>query len=407
LDHLVAEEIIEHLRQGTVSIEHVEEFSVGRSDELAQAIHRMDQAERGDSQLSFVNGPYGAGKTHFLSMVRTEALRRNFAVTHVVLSGQSCPLDRLQTVFTALMAGLSTPECRDRSAFRRALDKWLNTIEQELLDSGMAEQHCRHGLAYSACGHGCFVELLANRVSALAGLHPDFALVLTAYFNANWAGDGSIMRLCEHWLLGHAIPAVERKRIGRAAHQDRYPKNISNHSALHAFGDAARIVRTIDCRGLIIMLDEAETMPSVGRGGEISAFVNLVLLMHACLHKWQGIYCVYATTPYFEYTFKRIFKRVCASAKSVDSAAWIEREFLDNRIDLGLPDREVLTKLAASVYRIYQAAAEGRSASAVPERAWVLGKAKAIVDTLDTNATIRGFVTRLVREIDRLPHRGT
>ena len=391
---------MEHLRQGTVPLEYVNEFAVGRSDELREAVSRMGQIEGGSGQLSFVNGPYGSGKTHFLGMVRGEALLRNFAVTHVVLSTRSCPLDRLQMVYAALMSGLNTPECRHRPAFRSVLGSWLSTIRDELIESGAADKPCKHGLQYYSCGYGCFSELLVSRVSTLAGLHPDFRTVLAAYFRANWSNDGEIIRLCERWLLGEPLPAAARKRVGRAANSHRYPGNISKKSALHAFGDAARIVRSVRYSGLVIMLDEAETMPSVGRSGDISAFVNLLRLMKACLREWQAIYCLYATTPYFEHIFTRTLSQIRPLINNEETADRIEREFQDNRIDLGLPSTDDLLKLADVVYRLYDSASEPGASSRLPTRAWIEERARAILDTMGPDAPIRHFVTRLVGGID-------
>lgn len=395
----MAAQILEDLRKGTVPIEHVEMFSVGRCNELREAASRLERVARGQSQLSFINGPYGSGKTHFLGMVRAEALRRSFAVTHVVLSSQSCPLDRLDTVYGALMKGLSTPQCRDRPAFRAALDAWLSTMKRELIDSGAGARLCRHYLSYYECGDGCFTKLLAERMPVLGGLHCDFATVLTAYFNANWSTDADIMQLCERWLLGEPLPATARKRIGRAAHR-AYPQNVDDTVALHAFGDAARIARSIGHSGLVIMLDEAETMPSVGRGGDFSAFTNLALLMSASLRQWEAVFCVYATTPYFEQAFNRHLKDMRDAIHDEQAGDWIEREFHENRCNLALPGREDLLKLAGKVHGLYQAAAGNGCPQALPKPSWVKKKAESIADSIGPSGGIRDFVTALVREID-------
>lgn len=395
VDTLVAKAILENLRQGTVPIEYVDYFSVGRREELHRAIERLEGLRSEGSLLTFVNGPYGAGKTHFLGLLRSEALRRRFCATHVVLSSTCCPLDRLQTVFGSLMKGLNTPDCRDRPAFRSILDSWIGMIREDLVESGKANQPCKHGLRYKDCGDGCLKELLMEQISDLEGLSGSFQIVLTSYINANLSQNHPVMHLCERWLLADHLGVHDRRIISKLARTKRQVKNIDNEIALRAFGDAARIVRSVNYRGLLVMLDEAETMPSAGRSAQIEAFFNLIRLMAWC-RRWQNVHCVYATTPYFD----SVFKNHLRDAEASDSIKeWINKEFRTSRIELTLPEDPMLLELALKVSNIYRCAIED---NAPPKQDRVKSLAEAIATKLRTGDTVRQFVTRFVAELDRM-----
>jgi len=396
MDDLVAARIIESLRTGEVPLDLVGYFTVGRAGELSQAIQGLEAAEKGVSGLCFVNGPYGSGKTHFLGLLRAEALRRHFAVTHVVLSSRSCPLDRLQVVFGALMAQLNTPDCRDKPAFRSVLNAYIAMAERELITTGLASRPCRHPScgSYLTCGYGCFAELLTKTLAADGPLTTGFHIVLTAYFNANRSNDQAGMRLCERWLLGQPLPANERRTISRLARITQRIESISNESALSSFGDAAGFLRAVGYRGLLLMLDEAEMMPSAGRAGMTQSFLNLVSLMAFC-KQWRNILCVYATTPFFDNVF-----RMQLGSLNVDVGVkeWLTERYQANQIVLSIPERRDLVQLASSIYSIYEAAF---GAHRLPGQSWLAEESQAMLNQMTARDNTRDFVTGFIGRMDR------
>jgi len=391
MEPVTAAMVLESLRTGTVPLDYVEHFNVGRQVELAQAIDGINAAEGGRARIAFVNGPYGSGKTHFLGLIRSEGFRRNFAVTHVVLSSASCPLDRLEMVFGALMGNLRTPECRDTSAFRSVLDEYIKMVECDLIKTGVANKPCRHPAvgSYLTCGHGCFAELLIKRLAKEGTLTTDFLIVLSSYFNASRSNDQERMRLCERWLLGQTLSARKRTNICRLAPPHTRLDNISNESALKAFSDAARFLRTVGYRGLIIMLDEAEIMPSAGRAGRDSSFFNLFSLIRSC-QDWQNIFCVYATTPYFDHVF-----RTYIGQYRIPSS--FEDKYQEHQIRLSTPDGGTLTKLASKIYGIYETA---YGSQCLPGRSWLESESKELLGGISESDSTRDFVTRIIGRMD-------
>src|SRR5918992_2752184 len=82
-----ARTIIESLRRGSVPVDQVPYFTVGRErwlsiieDDLANYI------AVGGAKVRFLSGDYGDGKTHFLSVIQHLVQRENFAVSFVVLT---------------------------------------------------------------------------------------------------------------------------------------------------------------------------------------------------------------------------------------------------------------------------------------------------------------------------------
>ena len=66
-----ARSIIEDLRKGSVPIEYVSFFTVGRQNWLKFIEEDLENyIAQGGAKVRFINGDYGDGKTHFMSIVR-------------------------------------------------------------------------------------------------------------------------------------------------------------------------------------------------------------------------------------------------------------------------------------------------------------------------------------------------
>jgi hypothetical protein len=399
VDRLIALQIMESLRQGTVPLEHVEAFSVGRKAELSTVLtHLAETVRDGASHLTFVGGDYGTGKTHFLGLLRTEALRQNLVVSHVVLESRACPLDKVQMIYGAVIRGMNTSQCRDRPAFRPILDAWFENCKKRVVDSGNALRLCRHNMAYEQCAFNCFAELMCQTMPFLKRLSHDLRTVLTAYFHAKWEDEKSLMGLCENWLLGNPLPVTERRRIAAKATEGVQVANITNETALKALGDACRTLQSIGHAGLVIMLDEAEMMPSTTGKGRWQAFINLISLMSAC-ESWDSIYCVYATTPYFNHEFNGMYEQLIRPHKNIPDARKrdIRQAFQDNQVNLSPLHVNDYLELAKRICAI-QAVADPRALQLATEELQAL--VQGVLAVVGKSSPVRRFITELVRRLD-------
>src|SRR5919108_3510737 len=98
LKPVAARTIIESLRRGSVPVEQVPYFTVGRErwlsiieDDLAHYI------AAGGAKVRFLNGDYGDGKTHFLSIIQHMVQQAGFAVSFVVLT-REVPMHKFELV---------------------------------------------------------------------------------------------------------------------------------------------------------------------------------------------------------------------------------------------------------------------------------------------------------------------
>ena len=107
LEPFEARAIIEDLRKGSVPINYVPFFTVGRQNWLRFIEEDLDHyIAEGGAKVRFINGDYGDGKTHFMSIVRHLALQKGFAVSFVVLT-REVPVHKFEIVYQTIVRQLS------------------------------------------------------------------------------------------------------------------------------------------------------------------------------------------------------------------------------------------------------------------------------------------------------------
>ena len=96
--------MIEAFRHGIVPHNDIEKFTFGRRKEIEQLENGFDLlSERGGCPL-IIEGPYGAGKTHFLDYVEALAIKRGYAVAKAALDQWEVTPTRPLRVYRELMA---------------------------------------------------------------------------------------------------------------------------------------------------------------------------------------------------------------------------------------------------------------------------------------------------------------
>ncbi len=237
--------------------------------------------KQGGSVFKIVIGVYGGGKTHFLYCVRDLAWKHNFAVSYVSLSPGESPFHQLERVYQAIVTNLTPPLTTDEllSGYEQGIVSFLRTWYrrkiQELKDRGFQE-------------HELHQELLDD-LDAIEGLVSlSFAEAIKAALRA-LADDeqDEFIHICQ-WLSGEGYD-----RYGHRAYGILQP--IDRTNALTMLRSLVQWVRQIGYSGLIILLDEAERVPSLSTRQRQQHLSNLREIIDACGHtNFQGAMIFYA-----------------------------------------------------------------------------------------------------------------
>lgn len=228
--------IIDALRRGTVPAAGLDQLAVGL-DQLEPVIaEELDKVAGGAAVFKAIRGEYGSGKTFASRWIQQHALARNFAVAEVQISELETPLHKLETVYRRATESLRTTAFGS-GGFRMVLDTWLYQVEKDSHGSDQVAE-----------------SIVEQRLAAVAASAPVFPLALRSYRQAVVEDDVTTADGLAAWLGGQpSVAASIKRRAGVKSELDHY-------TAMGFLRGLVEILRGSDHAGLVLVLDEVETL---------------------------------------------------------------------------------------------------------------------------------------------------
>lgn len=279
-------EIIDALRRGTVPQRGLDVMAVGLDRFSAAVGEELDAVADGGAVFKAVRGEYGAGKTFFARWLTETAKQRGFATAEVQISETETPLHRLETIYRRITENLAT-EAIAPSAFRDVIDGWLRVLEEDAISAGADS---RDGGAVEQRTDA----LLEQRLASVSRTAPAFATALRAYHQAVAREDIETAEGLAAWLGGQRhVSAAVRRAAGIRGDLDHY-------GAFGFLQGLLAVLRDSDYRGLVLVLDEVETLQRV-RGDVREKSLNALrqLLDEIDAGRFPGLYVLITGTPAF------------------------------------------------------------------------------------------------------------
>jgi len=312
LDRITAHRIVQALGDGAAPTVGLEYLSVGRHFWLT-ALNRFyldDFIKQGGSAVKFLKGDWGSGKTHFFNLIRMEAFTKSYAVSFVTLKARETPFNKFELIYQKIIEGLSTKTKPDGDGLKHILDKWYRDMYEHYAskyrDRILDEPRIKAELEYK-------IEELAT----IDGIDSDFRNALRAYFQnmrkAEPTRDEQNTLILD-WIKGKPIPKPELKEF-------RIFSQVNKQNSKAMMKSLVRALVFFGYSGLIILLDEAESIPSIMRSKDRDqAYDNIRELMDNTDGRGKGginnCMFIYATTPtFFESrdgikTYEALYQRV-------------------------------------------------------------------------------------------------
>ena len=281
--------ILDALRRGTVPQEGLGSFAVGM-DRFAAAVDQdLDTTAAGGGAFKAVRGEYGSGKTFFARWLQERARGAGFAAAEVQISETETPLHKWETVYRRLIERLATSDT-PVGALRPIIDSWFFTLEEEILAEGRVD--AADGIALSAATEA----LMERRLAEIARTAPAFSAILRTYRRALLAEDGSLAEGLVAWLGGQPnVGAAVKRAAGLKGDLDAF-------GAMHFLAGLLKILRDSGRAGLVLVLDEVETLQRMRtdtREKGLNALRQLIDEIDA--GRYPGLYLVITgTTAFFD-----------------------------------------------------------------------------------------------------------
>jgi len=191
--------ILQSLRSGVVPRRGLQHVQVGRAREVEAMIADADRIAQGSATIRFIIGDYGAGKTFFLHVVRSIALKKRLVTAHADLD----PDRRLhssqghaRSLYAELMRNVATATKPDGGAVASVVERFVTEAMQEATTTGVPVS-----------------TLLQQRLEKLTELTGgyDFASVVDAYWRGHDTGNERLQSDAVRWLRGEFTTRSDAK----------------------------------------------------------------------------------------------------------------------------------------------------------------------------------------------------
>ena len=279
------EHVFESLRKGLVPERGIDAFAVGIEKQRGEIHRQLDMAASGEGTIKFLRGGYGCGKTFMARLAVLDAQAVSFATSFVVVSDNDLRFHRFDDVYRKVMTELGTGSC-PRGALGDILDRWIGRVEQSLIAAGEDD---------SAPDFDPKVrQRLDDDLASLTGgqAPQDFVRVIQTIFELKQQGDVSEAGALISWLCGSGnVAATAKKAAGIKG-------DIGSHDALDFLRGVLEIVKAAGYKGLLIVIDEAETILRM-RSDSRHKSLNGIRQIADAAGAYHGLLWTFTGTPEF------------------------------------------------------------------------------------------------------------
>jgi hypothetical protein len=385
-------EVLDALRRGTVPAQGLDALAVGL-DRFADTFDdELARAASGAGVFKAIRGEYGSGKTFITRWLAERAKARGMATSEVQISETDTPMHRYQTIYRRLVEQLSTATVRT-GGLRSVIDSWFFSLEDEVLAAGGIDPNDTVALTNRT------TELMEQRLAGVTRTAPAFSAVLRAYLAATNAGDTPTADGLIAWLGGQPhVAAAVKKSAGVKG-------DLDHDAALSFLAGLLTILRDAGFGGLVLVLDEVETMQrmrSDTRDKGLEALRKFIDDLYQ--GRFPGLYLVITGTPAF-YDGAQGVQRLTPLAQRLHTDFGTDARFDNPRaVQIRLPgfDLDALVAVGSRVRDLFAAgAAHPERIATLCDDDYLLALAQAVTGELGAKVGVapRLYVKKLVGEV--------
>ena len=241
------EHIFESLRSGLVPEHGLDTFAVGVETPRGELHRQLELLQSGRGQVKFLRGGYGCGKTFMARLAVADARARGFATSFVVVSDNDMKFQNFDDVYRRVMTELGTATC-PRGALNDILDRWIARVEDALVNAGQDD--------LSPDFDQQVQTRIAEELQSMSGgdAPAEFVRVIQTVFRLKQSGEYADAGALLSWLSGSGNVAASAKKAAGVKGE------VTSRDAFHYLRGVLGIVQRAGYAGLVIVIDEAETI---------------------------------------------------------------------------------------------------------------------------------------------------
>lgn len=327
------EKTLNALRMGVIPGEQLQSFMVGKSKEKEEMAGFLETIAGGGSQVRFLRGAYGTGKSFMIRYLGETALSQNYIVANIPIH-TGFGFSKLEDIYVNIMNNLS---CRfdggGGSSFESIFDQWLIDLKKQ------GDMHKATKDIYEV-------------ITEVKDYNSSFSNVLLIYIRAKINNEFDLANTAAAWIKGDRNMAHQLKK------QLKVKGSIGRENAMDVFRAFVKLIHSIGYKGLVITFDEAEFIMHQRVDIRAKAYGNLRQLMDLS-GAGELDYCgfIFAGTPeFFDHEEKGV-KSYQALHQRIGELISSGRDIQNLKqpvIDLKGFSKEDFTELAEKVIKLHQ-----------------------------------------------------
>lgn len=264
--------ILQSLKSGVVPKIGLQYIQVGRKEEISAIIEDLERVEDGGAFIKFIIGKFGSGKSFFLSLTKTIALKKKFVVAQVDIT----PDHRLhgkdgqaRALYAELMQSLSTNTKPNGGALESIIERWISEIDFKIKSNNL----CNHNLKDEIYKELKPLQEIVNGY--------DFINVILKYLEAYSSNSEDLKSNSLKWLkAGYRLKSEASKDLG-------VKSIISDDNIYEYLKLFAKFVKIAGYSGLIVNIDEMVVL-SERLNNSIARNLNYEMLLRILNDCLQG-----------------------------------------------------------------------------------------------------------------------
>ena len=373
-----ARAIIEGLRKGIVPTEYVSFFTVGRQNWLKFVEEDLDTfIAQGGGKVRFINGDYGDGKTHFMSIIHQMALQKNFASSFVVLTRET-PVHKFEIVYQEIVSKLRGQF--QGEGIRPLIEQWINEHKKESSD----------------------FQSLATSLRQMHGMELSFANALLGLWQLNTTPPSKenaveedqkdAQEILYQWFEGKKVAKKDLKEF-------HVFETLNKTNSKRFLQSLVAFLKFTKHKGLVLLLDELETIIAQGASIRNAGYENVRLLMDNTEHT-QNLQLFFSLIPDVLLSEKG-FKSYDALWSRVRSMGDSEQiNYRGTVVDLHKTplQRQELASLGVSLRKIHEISYRWNAEQSVPLD--LIKKLCEQQEDLGALSEVRLFIKQMIRLLD-------
>ena len=258
--------IIQSLKAGVTPKIGIQHIQVGRVHEVKALYRDIQNISEGGSAFRLIIGEYGSGKTFFLSVVRTIALKEKLITVHADLAPNRrihASSGQARNLYSELMRNLSTRNKPDGNALASVVERFVTISIQEADNNHISVSSVIH-------------KRLSSLTELVGGY--DFAKVINAYWIGHEEDNDLLKENAIRWLRAEYSTKTDAKK-------DLGVRSIISDSS---FYDALKLmslfVRQAGYSGLLVNLDEMVNLYKLNSTqARTSNYEQILRILNDCL----------------------------------------------------------------------------------------------------------------------------